>query len=175
MRSAKGAAYFSIIAGLATLGIWTVQLATGRMAEVVRSPIAYAFLLTAEGLMAASLLLAGIALLSFALHGRRLFFFAGGMLFLAAMGFLVVYVQARAPVFITTGVLVAGLTLVFVSRNYSASSDLVYVALGTMLYAELVVLGSLLQSGDFSTAAYVAIAMVVTLPVTVLAFRRPLQ
>ena len=174
MRNAKGAAYFSMISGLATLGIWTVQLATGRMAEVLARPVAYAFLLTAEALMAASLLLAGIALLSFALHARRLFFFAGGMLFVAAMGFLVVYVQARDPIFIASGALVVGLTLVFLSRTYSASPDIVYMALGTVLYGELVVLGNLLQAGDISTAAYVAIAMVVTLPVTLLLFRRPL-
>jgi len=174
MRNARGAAYFSIISGLATLGIWTVQLATGRMAEVLARPVAYAFLLTAEALMASSLLLAGIALLSFALHARRLFFFAGGMLFVAAMGFLVVYIPARDPIFIASGALVVGLTLVFLSRTYSASPDLVYMALGAVLYGELVVLGNLLQAGDVSTAAYVAIAMVVTLPVTLILFRRPL-
>jgi len=174
MRNARGAGYFSVISGLATLGIWTVQLATGRMAEVLAMPIAYAFLLTAEALMAASLLLAGIALLSFALHARRLFFFAGGMLFVAAMGLLVVYVPARDPVFIASGALVVGLTLVFLSRTYSASPDFVYMALGSVLYGGLVVLGNLLQEGDVSTAAYVAIAMVVTLPVTVLVFTRPL-
>jgi uncharacterized membrane protein YccC len=144
------------------------------MAEVLAMPIAYAFLLTAEALMAASLLLAGIALLSFALHARRLFFFAGGMLFVAAMGLLVVYVPARDPVFIASGALVVGLTLVFLSRTYSASPDFVYMALGSVLYGGLVVLGNLLQEGDVSTAAYVAIAMVVTLPVTVLVFTRPL-
>jgi len=174
MRNARGAGYFSVISGLATLGIWTVQLATGRMAEVLAMPIAYAFLLTAEALMAASLLLAGIALLSFALHARRLFFFAGGMLFVAAMGLLVVYVPARDPVFIASGALVVGLTLVFLSRTYSASPDLVYMALGAVLYAELVVLGNLLQSGEATTAAYVVLTMVVTLPVTLILFRRPL-
>jgi len=174
MRNARGAGYFAVISGLATLGIWTVQLATGRMAEVLARPVAYAFLLTAEGLMAASLLLAGIALLSFALHARRLFFFAGGMLFVAAMGLLVVYIPARDPVFMASGALVVGLILVFLSRTYSASPDLVYMALGTVLYGELAVLGNLLQEGDISTAAYVAIAMVVTLPVTLILFRRPL-
>lgn len=174
MRNAKGAAYFCVIAGIATLGLWTVQLATGRMAEVAARPIAYAFLLTAEALTAASLLFAGIALLSLALHARRLFFFAGGMLFIAAIGLVVSNLEARDPVFIASGALVAGLTLVFLSRNYSASSDLVYMALGTILYGQLVVLGSLLQAGEATTAAYVAIAMVVTLPVTLLLFRRPL-
>lgn len=174
MRNARGAAYFCIVSGIATLGIWTVQLATGRMAEVVARPIAYAFLLTAEGVMAASLLLAGMALLSFAVHARRLFFFAGGMLFVAAMGFLVVYIPARDPVFIASGALVVGLTLVFLSRNYTALSDLIYMAMGAVLYAGLVVLGNLLQAGDAGTAAYVAIALVVTLPVTVLLFRRTL-
>jgi len=174
MRNAKGAAYFCVITGIATLGIWTVQLATGRMADVLASPIAYAFLLAAEALTALLLLAAGIAILSFALHARRLFFFAAGMLFIAAIGVLVVYIPASDPIFIASGALVAGLTVVFLSRNYSAPLDLVYMALGTVLYGELVVLGNLLQAGEVTTAAYVVIAMFVTLPVTLLVFRRPL-
>jgi hypothetical protein len=174
MRNARGAAYFCVFTGIATLGIWTSQLATGRMADVMERPIAYAFLLTAEALTVASLLLAGIALLSLALHARRLFFFAGGMLFIAAIGLVVTNLQARDPVFIAAGALVAVLTLVFLSRNYSASSELVYMALGTVLYGELVVLGNLLQAGDMGTAIYAVITMAVTVPVTLVAFRRPL-
>jgi len=174
MRNAKGAAYFCVIIGIANLGIWTVQLATGRMAEVLARPVAYAFLLTAEALTALLLVAAGIAILSLALHARRLFFFAGGMLFIAAIGVLVVYIPARDPIFIASGALVAGLTLVFLSRNYSASSDLAYMALGTVLYGQLVVLGNLLQAGDTGTAAYAVITMAVTLPVTLVLFRRPL-
>ena len=174
MRNAKDAAYFCVITGIATPGIWTVQLATGRMAEVLGSPIAYAFLLTAEALTALLLVAAGIAILGLALHARRLFYFAGGMLFVAAMGLLVVYIVDGYAPFIALGALVVVLTVAFLRRSYSSLSDLVYLALGSVLYMELNVLGNLLQSGQATTAAYVVIAMVVTLPVTLLAFRRPL-
>jgi len=173
-RITDGTAVFCVVTGLLILLLWTMLFATGRLTDIGEKATSYVFHLSAEMLTATLLMLSGTVILRQLPYARRLFYFAGGMLFIAATGMLVFYIVDGYPPFIALGALMVGVTVVFLCRHYAAVSDLVYLALGTVLYAELNVLGNLLQAGDTTTAAYVVITIAVTLPVTVLAFRRSL-
>jgi len=155
--------------------MWVVLFATGQVTDAAARPVAYAFHLAAETMTALLLLGAGVAILKRIAYGRRLFYCAGGMLFIAAVGMLVVYVIAGYAPFIALGALVAGLTVFFLARSRPTVPALVFVALGTILYLELNVLGNLLQRGDSTTGAYVIIAMLVTVPVTWMVLKRSLR
>jgi hypothetical protein len=174
MQVTRGTALFSIICGALLLALWTTLFATGQVTDIAERPVAYAFHLTAEALTALLLILSGVAVLRQAAYARRLFYFAGGMLFIAAMGMLVFYVQDGYPPFIVLGALVVGLTVAFLRLNHPDMADLLYLALGTALYGEMNALGNVLQTGDTRAALYLIVTMAVTLPVTLLLFKRPL-
>jgi len=174
MQLPRATAFFCIVTGVLILVLWMMLFATGQLTDIGERATSYVFHLTAEMLTATLLMLSGIVIMRQLSYARRLFYFAGGMLFIAATGMLVVYIGQGYPPFIALGALMVGLTVAFLRRHYASVSDLLFVAMGTVLYAELNVLGNLLQAGEATTAAYVVIAMVVTLPVTLLAFRRPL-
>jgi hypothetical protein len=145
---------------------------TGQVVNAATEPLSHAFHLVAEGLTAGLLIVAGVAIVRRAGNARRFFYFAEGMLVIAAMGMLVFYALDGSVPFIALGILVVGLTGLFLVRSRPTLGDLIYVALGTVLYVQLNALGNLLQAGDTTTAAYLGISLGVTLPVTFFALRR---
>jgi hypothetical protein len=170
----KGTGVFCLATGASIIALWTMLFATGRVVDAATEPLSHAFHLAAEGLTAGLLIVAGVAIVRRVGNARCFFYFAEGMLFIAAMGMLVFYALDGSLPFIALGILVVGLTALFLVRSRPTLRDLIYVALGTVLYAELNVFGNLLQAGDTTTAAYLVIALGVTLPVTFLALRRAL-
>jgi hypothetical protein len=170
----KGTGVFCLATGASIIALWTMLFATGQVANAATEPLSHAFHLVAEGLTAGLLIVAGVAIVRRAGNARRFFYFAAGMLVIAAMGMLVFYALDGSLPFIALGVLVVGLTTLFLARSRPTLRDLIYLALGTVLYVQLNALGNLLQAGDTTTAAYLVIALGVTLPVTFLAVRRPL-
>ncbi|MCK9356468.1 MAG: hypothetical protein M0R22_04875 [Dehalococcoidia bacterium] len=174
MRITRATALYCIISGALLLCLWATLFATGQVTDIAERPVAYAFHLTAEASTALLLILSGAAALRGATYARRLFYFAGGMLFIAAMGMLVFYIEDGYPPFIALGAVVVGLTVAFLRRNYAGRSDLLYLALGTALYGEMNALGNVLQTGDMRAALYLIVMTTVTLPVTLLVLRRPL-
>jgi hypothetical protein len=174
MRMTRKAAYYFLAVGLLNLALWSTLLATGQVTDLAERSVAYTFHLTAEFSMSVLLIVAGVTYMKHRAYARRLLYFAAGMLLIAALGMIVVYVSKAFLPFVALGAIISLLTVAFLAQSYSSTPDLVYLALGTVLYVELNALGNLLQSGDDITAAYVTIALAVTLPVTILVFRRPL-
>lgn len=80
MKFRKTLAIYSIIVGLAVLGIWIVQLLTGQATELETAPIEIALAIPADWLTAIMLLVAGAGLLSQRSWADRLYLFALGML-----------------------------------------------------------------------------------------------
>ena len=174
MKLTRGTAVFCIATGVCIIALWTMLFATGQVEDARDEPFSYGLHLTAEFLTAALLIVAGVAILRLVGNARRVFFFAEGMLFIAAMGMLVFYALDGSLPFIALGVLIVGLTALFLVRSRPTLRDLIYVALGTVVYVQLNALGNLLQAGDTTTAAYLVISLGVTLPVTYVALRRAL-
>ncbi len=174
MRITRGTGIFCVVVGALIFVLWAILLATGMVDDLAERPTAYAFHLTAEALTAVLLLGSGLAIFKSYRYAGRLFYFAGGMLLIAALGMLVFYIQDGFPPFIGLGGVVVALTVLVLRRNYVAVADLAYLSFGTVLYMQLNVLGNLLQTGDIASAWFVAIAMAVTVPVALLAFQRPL-
>ncbi len=175
MPISRSAALFSVFTGTLMIALWVVLLSTGQVSRIVEEPLSYLFHLVAETATAVALLLSGLLALRRSEQAHRLFFFAGGMLLLAVSGMVVFYVVHWSMPFVVLGVVIAALTTLFLRRNYSARRDVVYLALGTILYLQINVLGNLLQMGDAITAAYVGLSALLTLPVTLLLLARPLQ
>ncbi len=174
MRITRSAGYFCATIGILNLLLWAALFLTGQVTDFADRSVAYTFHLTAEFLTSVLLIAAGVSILRSGQCARRLLFFSGGMLFIAALGMMVVYIAGSYPPFVAVGAAVTAILVVFLWVNYRATADLIYLALGATLYVELTILGNLLQAGDSISAAYVAIAAAVTLPVTILIFRRPL-
>ena len=80
MRLRRTIAIYSIFVGIAMLGIWIVQLATGQAPELQTAPIEIAMAITADWLTAIMLLVIGVGLLSKCNWAYKLYFFAFGML-----------------------------------------------------------------------------------------------
>ena len=174
MGITKSSAHFCLVVGISILVLWTVLISTGSVENMSANAVSLAFHWTAEGLTAAALIVAGAAILRQSIYARRLFYFALGMLLIAAAGMLWFYVVAGDTTFITIGVIVLAFTVRFLRRSGTGTTDLVYMALGTVLYGELNSLGRILQVGETPAAIYIVIMMAVTLPFTLHAFRRPL-
>jgi hypothetical protein len=73
-------AAYALVMGVSMLGMWAMFLATGRVPELATRPIEIAFHLAAEGLTAAMLIAAGIAVVARASWARATWFLAVGML-----------------------------------------------------------------------------------------------
>lgn len=172
MKLTRGTAVFCIATGVSIIALWAMMFVTGQVADARNEPFSYGFHLAAESFTATLLIVAGVSIVRRVHSARRLFNFAEGMLFIAAMGMLAFYALDGSLPFIALGVLVVGLTALFLVRSRPTLGDLIYVALGTVLYVQLNALGNLLQAGDTTTAAYLGISLGVTLPVTFFALRR---
>lgn len=83
----KGAAIFSILMGLAMVGTWLVLFLTGGVPEVRTSPIETGYLLTAEFLTAAGLVLGGYGVLAHRNWAIPLILVALGQLIYCAIRF----------------------------------------------------------------------------------------
>ncbi len=94
----KAASIFSLFCGAAMLVVWGILLATGQVVELQSSPFETAFLLGAEFLTAAALILGGMGLLTGKGWGLRADLAALGMLLYCAVYSIGVFGQAgNAP------------------------------------------------------------------------------
>jgi hypothetical protein len=80
MKFRKTVAWYSIIVGIAMLGIWTVQVLTGQATELQTAPIEISLAIAADALTAISLLIAGFGLLAHRHWAFKLYLFSLGML-----------------------------------------------------------------------------------------------
>jgi hypothetical protein len=80
MKFRKTIATYSIIVGIAMIGVWIVQLLTGQALELQTAPIEIAMAIVADWLTAIVLIVAGAGLFSTRNWAHKLYLFALGML-----------------------------------------------------------------------------------------------
>ena len=171
----RGPAFFCIAAGVLMFVSWTVLLATGQVPGIRENALSFAFHWTAEFLTAIALVIAGVAILKGAAFYRRLYYFATGLLVIAAAGAILYYILVEFQILAVLMLsVIVGCAKVLAWRSREGVSDLLFFVLGVVLYGELNVLGHLFQSHDTAAVPYLLIMTAVTLPFTVYAFRRPL-
>ncbi len=117
----KTASIFSLFCGIGMLVVWGILLATGQVVELRTSPFQAAFLLSAEFLTAASLILGGFGLLGRKSWGVRAILAALGMLLYCAVfsiGFFGQEGQTPAVIFFTVvAILAATLSTIFIFNS----------------------------------------------------------
>lgn len=80
MKFKKTIAIFSIIVGIAMIGIWIIQLSTGQALELETAPIEIALAITADWMTAIVLLISGVGLFLERNWAFKLYLFSLGML-----------------------------------------------------------------------------------------------
>lgn len=117
----KTASIFSLFCGISMLAAWGILLATGRVVELRSSPFQAAFLLAAEFLTAAVLILGGFGLLTGKSWGLWADLIASGMLLYCAVYSTGVFGQAgNAPAagfFVVVAVLAAMYSANFILQS----------------------------------------------------------
>ncbi len=115
------ASIFSLFCGIGMLVVWGILLATGQVVELLTSPFQTAFLLGAEFLTAASLILGGFGLLRRKSWGLRADLAALGMLLYCSVFSIGVFGQggqAPAVIFFTVvAILAATLSTIFILNS----------------------------------------------------------
>ena len=171
----RGTSFFCIAVGVLMFVLWTVLLATEQVAGIQENALAFAFHWTAEFLTAIALVIAGVSILKGATFYRRLYYFATGLLVIAAAGAVLYYILVEFDVVMVVVLsVIVGCAKVIAWRTREGASDLLFLVLGVVLYGVLIVVGLVLQTGGMVDASYLLIMMAVTLPFTVHAFKRPL-
>ena len=168
----KSAAVFCIASGIGIPALWMTLLAMGRVTDLSERSVAYAFHWTAEGLTAGLLIAAGVAMFRHAAVARRLFFYAAGMLGVAALGMVVYYARAGDLPFVATGSVVAILLVRFMCGSRPHLTDGTYAVLGAVVYVLLVASGNALFLGDVLSAIHLLIALVTAASFSVVRFSR---
>lgn len=80
MKLRKTITVFSIVVGVAMLGVWILQLLTGQATELETEPVRIVLAITADWITAIMLLVTGIGLLRQQKWAIKLAFFSLGML-----------------------------------------------------------------------------------------------
>lgn len=123
MKFRKTIAIYSIIVGIAMLGIWIVQLLTGQAPELQTAPVEIALAITADWLTAIMLLVTGAGLLSRRNWAYRLYLFALGMLVYSVLISSGYFGQLGNPVFVALFAVLFVLSTVFVASNVFHKSN----------------------------------------------------
>jgi hypothetical protein len=120
----KFSAIFSILMGVALLSTWIVMILSGRVPELVTQPVQTMFLLVAEILTGASLILSGYGVLAGARWGQPANLIALGMLVYCSINYFgVLCQQGNIPAAIFMGlVTVAALFFSFAMLRFSISN-----------------------------------------------------
>jgi len=172
VQPGRGVAVFCTVTGALMFAAWTMLLAAGQVSGVRENAVAFSFHWTAEFLTAILLVGAGLFILRSRILARPLYYFATGMLFIAALGAAVYYSTVEpSPAFVVVLGIILTFGVVLAWRNRVSARDYLFFLLGTVLYAELNVTGVALQAEQQSIAVYTLIALTVTLPGVVLSFR----
>ena len=170
-----GTALFCIAVGALMFVSWTVLLAAGQVPGIRENALSFVFHWTAEFLTAVALIAAGAAIFRNPPFARRLYYFATGLLAIAAAGAVIYYIVVEPePVAVLGLCIIIALAKVLAWRARDGMSDLLYFVLGVVLYGEMNVLGHLFQTGDTAAVPYLLIMTAVTLPYTVYALKKPL-
>lgn len=117
MKLRKTIALFSIIVGMAMLGISILQLLTGQAPELQSAPIEIALALTADGVTAIMLLVSGIGLLTMRIWAEKLYLFALGMLVYSVLISSGYFGQAENTVFVVLFAVLFLLSTIFITVN----------------------------------------------------------
>ena len=117
MKLRKTIAVYSIIVGIAMLGIWTVQLLTGQAPELKTAPIEIALAITADWLTAIMLLVSGFGLLSGRNWAYKLYLFAFGMLVYSVLISSGYFGQLGNAIFVALFAVLFILCVIFVVSN----------------------------------------------------------
>lgn len=169
----KGTAVFCTATGTLMLVAWLFLLATGQVPGIRENALSFLFHWTAEFLTAVALIGAGIGILRRFAGYRSLYYFAMGLLVIAAGGAVVYYVLVDLNLAIVVGLaLILACAKVLAWRHREGLSDLLFLLLGAVLYSELNIMGQALQVGEQSIVTYDALALALTVPVVVVALRR---
>ena len=114
MKLRKTIAIYSVIVGIAMLGIWIVQLLTGQAPELQTAPIEIALAIIADWLTAIMLLVSGFGLLSGRNWAYKLYLFALGMLVYSLLISTVYFGQLENTIFVVLFTVLFILSAVFV-------------------------------------------------------------
>ena len=120
MKRDRWPGVFAIVVGVGMVAQWTVSLLAGGVPEVETRPVALGFHLAAEGLTAALLVAAGVALLLRRRWARWAYAVATGMLLYTAIVSPGYFVQEGQPIFLLLFAVIlafAVMTLVVVVRG----------------------------------------------------------
>ena len=112
----KTASFFSLFCGITMLAVWGILLATGQFLELRSKPFEARFLLGAEFLTAASLILGGFGLLRKKSWGLRMDLAALGMLLYCTIYSIGVFGQADNLPAASFFVVIAALAVVFSAK-----------------------------------------------------------
>ena len=117
MKLRKTIAIYSVIVGIAMLGIWIVQLLTGQAPELQTAPIEIALAIIADWLTAIMLLVSGFGLLSGRNWAYKLYLFALGMLVYSLLISSGYFGQLENTIFVVLFTVLFILCAVFVVSN----------------------------------------------------------
>ena len=117
MKFKKAMAIYSIIVGIAMLGIWTAQLLTGQAPELQTAPVEIALAITADWLTAFMLLISGIGLLFRRDWAFKLYLFSLGMLVYSVVISAGYFGQLANLIFVALFAVLFILSSVFVVAN----------------------------------------------------------
>jgi len=172
-RPGRGTACFCIAVGVLMLVSWTVLLRTGQVSGIRENVLAFSFHWTAEFLTAIALVVAGVSILKNAAFLHRFYYFATGLLVIAAAGSVIYYIAVEPEPVAAVGLsIVVACAKVLAWRSREDMNDLLFFVLGVVLYGELNLLGHLFQTGETAAVPYLLIMTAVTLPYTVYVFKK---
>jgi hypothetical protein len=123
MKFRKTIATYSIIVGIAMIGVWIVQLLTGQALELQTAPIEIAMAIVADWLTAIVLIVAGVGLFSTRNWAHKLYLFALGMLVYSMLISAGYFGQLENTMFVALFAILFILCAFFVATNVFQKRD----------------------------------------------------